>query len=189
MSKLGIEPLPLRVNVTDLVLQIYQHPELWDKYKLRTSQYRTPHTTVSDIWVRYNAWKNYNPKTGLRAFNEKHESVWYPSVGKLPAVRPVVQQVLDFVGGGALGGVLITKIPPGGEVLPHIDRGWHAEHYTKFAVQLLGNADQTFHFEDSSLSPFPGDVYTFDNSRLHWVKNSSTMDRITLIICIRPENK
>jgi hypothetical protein len=185
----GIQALPFRLNVSELLLQIYQHPELWSKYKLRTTQYRTPHTTVSDIWVRYNAWKNYDPKKGLAAFNDKHESVWYPAVKKIPAVLDIVDQVLEIAGGGELGGVLITKIPPGGEVLPHIDRGWHAEYYDKYAVQLLGNAQQTFHFEDSELSPYPGDVYTFDNSKTHWVKNNSNMDRITLIVCIRPERK
>jgi aspartyl/asparaginyl beta-hydroxylase (cupin superfamily) len=89
------------------------------------------------------------------------------------------------VGGKQLGGVLITRIPSGGEVQPHVDHGWHAGHYEKFAVQLRGNQEQAFCFEDAELRPEPGDLYTFDNARLHWVTNDSDSERITLIVCIR----
>lgn len=181
----SIRALNLRVDVSTLLLQLYGHPELWNRHTLRTTQYRSPHDRISDIWVRYNAWKNYDPETGLGAFNGPHKSVWYPGARKIPAVFQIVDTVYKHVGATGLGGVLITKISPGGQVLPHVDQGWHAETYTKFAVQVLGNADQTFHFENSSLSPYPGDTYTFDNSKLHWVTNNSSIDRITLIICLK----
>lgn len=150
---------------------------------MRTKAYETPHLAVSDIWVRYNDWANF---TGdIQAFNAKHVSTWYPVVHKIPAAWSLARKVLHRVGGEYLGGVLITKIPPGGEVKPHIDTGWHAGHYRKYAIQVKGNKDQAFHFEGEELRPEPGDLYTFDNSRLHWVKNDSYSDRITLIICIR----
>lgn len=111
--------------------------------------------------------------------------MWYPGSAKLPAVRKTVYDVMRAVEGDMLGGVLITKIPPGGRVEPHIDGGWHAGFYGKYAVQIKGNQDQAFCFEEAELRAEPGDLYTFDNSRLHWVTNDSDMDRITLIICIR----
>lgn len=93
--------------------------------------------------------------------------------------------VLSYVQGERLGGVLITRIPPGCMVRPHIDTGWHATYYDKYAIQLRGNGKQAFHFNDTSLSAMPGDLYTFDNSKLHWVTNESDEERMTLIICIR----
>ena len=171
------------VDVKPLQEQLQAHPELWNQHRERTEFYGTPHGDVSDIWVRYNAWANY---TGdWPAFHNEHESAWYPVVHTIPAVWSLVRKVVRHVGGGKLGGVLITKIPPGGEVAPHIDGGWHASHYGKYAVQLQGNAQQVFGFEDSELRPEPGDLYTFDNSKLHWVKNDSDSDRMTLIVCIR----
>lgn len=92
---------------------------------------------------------------------------------------------MAIVGGDRLGMVLITRIPPRGRVEPHIDSGWHAGYYAKYAVQIKGNAGQAFHFDGESLSPEPGDLYTFDNSKLHWVTNDSDEERITCIICIR----
>lgn len=184
---MSIRHLSSGFDVAPLVQQIEAHPEIWNTHRMRTEQYQTPHNAVSDIWVRYNAWDKF---TGdIAAFNGPHESVWYPVVDTIPAVRGLVQDVYNSVNGSELGGVLITRIPPGGEVKPHVDGGWHAGYYDKYAVQLKGNAQQAFCFEDSRLSPEPGDLYTFDNSKLHWVTNDSDSDRMTLIICIRRQEQ
>lgn len=155
----------------------------WNRHRERTEMYGTPHNGVSDIWVRYNAWDNY--KGDWRAFHDEHESVWYPVVSDIPAAWSLARKVKRLVGADTLGGVLITKVPPGGEVAPHVDGGWHAKHYRKIAVQVKGNQKQAFCFEDAELRAEPGDVYEFDNSRLHWVVNESPSDRITMIVCVR----
>jgi aspartyl/asparaginyl beta-hydroxylase len=178
-----IRSLGERYDVSKVLAQIAAHPEVWNTHTMRTEAYQTPHNAVSDIWVRYNDWDNFHGDQA--AFNAWHESVWYPVIDKIPAVRALTRTVFKHVKGRELGGVLITKVPPGGEVRPHIDQGWHAGYYEKFAVQLQGNEKQAFCFEDSRLSAEPGELYTFDNSKLHWVTNDSDSDRMTLIICIR----
>jgi aspartyl/asparaginyl beta-hydroxylase len=169
--------------VAELVAQIEANPDVWNRHTMRTEAYETPHNEVSDIWVRYNAWENFTGDP--QAFNGPHESVWYPVVEQIPAVVPLVADVMLRAGLYELGGVLITKIPPGAHVAPHIDTGWHAAHYMKFAVQLLGGQDQEFWFEEAQLSPEAGDLYTFDNAKLHAVYNRSDRDRMTCIICLR----
>lgn len=167
-------------NVAPLVQAIDAHPELWNRYTTRTEVYE--HSQVSDIWVRYNAFENFD---GDRTnFNAEHESVWYPAADVL-GIKPFLLDLMRLVDGTRLGGVLITKIPPGGRVQPHVDQGWHATYYEKYAVQLMGNLQQAFHFEGESFSALPGDVYSFDNSQPHWVTNDSDSDRMTLIVCIR----
>lgn len=180
---LSIELVRRGMHVAPLLAQLDAHPEVWNQHRARTEQYASPHTRVSDIWVRYNPWRNF--VGDLAAFNGPHVAEWYPVIGAIPAVVELVQRVVATVRARSLGGVLITRIPPGGRVEPHVDRGWHAEHYEKFAVQLRGDERQAFCFEDSQLSPLPGDLYTFDNSRLHWVTNDSDAERITLIVCLR----
>lgn len=175
-----IHHLASGVEVSPIVDAINANPQLWNEYTLRTAAYE--HSDVSDIWVRYNSWKNY---IGDRlAFNAEHDSSWYP-VEKILPVRRVILDVMHFVGGERLGGVLITKIPAGKQCRPHVDGGWHATYYEKFAVQLQSNDQQAFHFDGESLVSKPGDLYTFDNSYTHWVKNDSESDRMTMIICIR----
>ena len=170
-------------DVAPMLQQLERHPEWWDRYRQRTTAYQTPHKAVSDIWFRYNDWANFDGD--MAKFNEEHESVWYPVIADIPAGWSLARKVMRHVSGKQLGGVLMTRIPPGGEVKPHIDHGWHAGHYEKFAVQIKGNKDQAFCFDGVELSAEPGDLYTFDNSQTHWVRNDSDSERITLIICIR----
>lgn len=171
-------------EVDRLVSQIEAMPAVWNTHKLRTEQYGTPHTQVSDIWVRYNRWENFTGDIHNFVMTP-HQSEWYGVIEYIPAVVKLVAEVFSHVEGQELGGVLITKVPPGGQVAPHIDQGWHARYYDKYAVQLKGNKDQAFCFEEMELRPLPGDLYTFDNSLLHWVINESDEDRMTLIVCIR----
>lgn len=182
----SIFPIASGFDVAPLVAQIEAAPDIWNTHRQRTEMYGTPHNGVSDIWVRYNDWANYSGDWA--AFNGPHASVWYPVVDRIPAVKGLCEAVMARVGLDELGGVLITKIPPGGQVAPHVDGGWHAGHYLKFGLQLLGGPDQTFWFEDAQLSPEAGDLYAFDNSRLHAVYNCSERDRMTAIICLRSSN-
>lgn len=170
------------LNVAPMVAAIQRHPELWNEHKERTDSYVSPHGNIDDIWLRYNAYENY--KGDREEFNNEHESVWYPSADIIP-IKPLVDRVMDLVGDGELGGVLITRIPPGGKCLPHVDAGWHASYYEKFAVQLEGGLDQSFNFDGESFSALAGDLYWFDNSNEHWVDNDSENNRMTLIVCIK----
>lgn len=185
MTDLPIVSLGHFCDVSAALAEIDANPDVWNRHRMRTELYGTPHLAVSDIWVRYNPWENF--QGDIAAFNGPHVSEWYPAASQIPSVRRIAEDVFQSVGGRQLGGVLITRIPPGGWVRPHVDSGWHARYYEKFAIQLRGDERQAFHFEAASLSALPGELYTFDNSRLHWVTNDSDSERVTLIICIRRE--
>jgi hypothetical protein len=169
--------------VSGLLEELDANPQVWDEHTSRTKPDNSPHHGLSDIWVRYNDWANFTGDT--KAFNDEHDAVWLEPSIVLPSAKKLAKSVMAMVGGDRLGMVLITRIPAGGKVLPHIDQGWHARYYDKYAVQIKGNADQAFHFDGESLSPEPGDLYTFDNAYTHWVTNDSDVERITCIICIR----
>ena len=179
-SPIHLEPFELSVDA--VVNALEEHPA-WDRHTTRQEQYA--HAQMSDVWVRFNAWENY--RGDLATFNDLHESVWYPVANEIPALRLLINDLLYYTGADReLGGVLITKIPPGGSISPHVDQGWHAEYYEdKYAIQLKGNEEQSFNFEGVQLSTQPGQVIWFDNSQLHWVDNESDEDRITMIVCTR----
>jgi hypothetical protein len=166
-----------------LVDQLISHPELWNEITLRSEHPQSPHREISDIWVRYNPIENY---TGdMKAFNSEHISQWYPTVEYLSEARLLSEMIVDEFEADQLGAVLITKIPAGKQCYPHIDQGWHARFYEKFALQVKGNSEQSFHVEDEMLRTETGDLFAFDNSKPHWVLNPSSEDRITMIVCIR----
>jgi hypothetical protein len=176
------------VNVAPLIQQLDAAPELWDENIFRTelpygAPDVNPHKKISDIIVRFNDWKNW---TGDRAaFNAEHESVWWGPYDKLPYIQPLVFDLMRLEMAEQLGMVLITRIPPHCNVAKHIDKGWHAEHFLKFGVQIKSHPGQKFCYEGYKLETNPGDLFAFRNDITHWVENPTDFERITLIICMR----
>ena len=166
------------IDVRLLALELKRQPELWNQNTERTAPEDSPHHEADDIWVRY--------AQDVRAISG-HESVWYPAWKMLPSLRAIVFGVMSLVQAESLGGVLITRIPPGKQVYPHVDHCWHADYYDKIAVQIESHQQQAFHFDEGAFSAAPGDIYWFNNHESHWVTNDSPVDRVTLIICVRLE--
>lgn len=163
------------LNVAPLAWALRAHPQLWNTDTGRTSDPASPHHGCDDIWARYAA-EGQEP-------SEPHDSVWYPAADVLP-VRELVFPLMHDVRATRLGGVLITRIPTGGEVKPHRDPGWHARAYEKFAVQIEAAPGQTFCFDNETLETRPGDVFWFDNAHTHWVTNPTPYARVTMIVCV-----
>lgn len=168
------------LNVSGVHWALLSNPHLWNQNTVRTEHPDSPHHGLDDIWVRFGT--EDDARTGA-----PHESSWYPSAEVL-GVKPLIMSIFAATQGTTLGGVLITRIPPGERCKPHTDPGWHARQYEKFAVQIASAPGQKFCFEDSELETKPGDVFWFDNSKLHWVENPTNYERMTMIICIRKEN-
>lgn len=176
-----------------IVRELEASEHLWNQHKLRTYGWDTPHA-VSDIWVRYRAWEEWLQTWQAREIygdalekfvGEQHETVNYPAWYALPSLRNAIFDLMHMYEVERLGGVLITRIPPKGEVKPHIDGGWHAGYYEKIALQLKSAQGQRFCFADGGFECEPGTVYAFDNSFEHWVENPTDHERITCIICVR----
>lgn len=174
-----IQLLKSGINVAPIYWALQSHPELWNRYRTRTERPDSPHREVDDIWVRYG-----DPERVLDGL--PHDAYWYPDMDVL-GIKQLCLDLMHMVGGTELGGVLITRIPPGKSVKPHIDNGWHARRYEKYAVQITSAPGQAFCFEDGSLETKPGDLYWFRNDVLHWVTNETPYERVSLIVCIRKE--
>lgn len=172
--------------VAPLVALLEAHPELWGQFGWRKTIAGGPHAQMTDIWVRYNAYSKLGP-----GFNDEHDGLWYPAYDVLqPAIQPLISSLMALVDGERLGGVLITRIPPGAGIGKHRDAGWHVEYYDKFYVSLKSGPGAKFichEGEDDVLEPEVGECWRFDNRLPHSVQNDSAEDRITLIVCIRTE--
>ena len=186
-KRLHMHKLPFTVPVAELAHQLEMNPQLWNEHKLRTRTYEgSPHREVDDIWVRYRDPKEFDPENPQK-FADKHESVWYDAYYKLPAIEWIVAQLVNHLGHFELGGVLITRIPPGKRVYPHSDAGsWHAEYYEDKVLVLVKSAPgQVFKFEGEEHEGEPGEVFVFDNHPVHEVINNSDEERISLIFAIK----
>lgn len=179
------------VDVSQILAQLDANPHLWDQNTVRKTAPGTPHSGMSDIWVRYKDVAPHEATGNYSTFCDEHVPVWYPAWGAIPALRPFVFDLMAQVEGEMLGGILITRIPPGARIEKHVDRGWHVEYYDKFYLSLRSEAGAAFYCQDGGveegINPAPGDAWLFDNRKEHWVENRSGADRITLIVCIRTE--
>ena len=110
-----------------ILAELDANPQVWGAHSARLDAEGSPHKGVPDVWVRYRAEAEL---TTPAAYAEPHTSVWYPEAELLPSVRNLSHALVAACRATQLGGVLITRIPAGGEVAPHDDRGsWHAEFY------------------------------------------------------------
>lgn len=170
------------INVVPLALELKRQPQLWNQQTSRTVYDGSPHAEVDDIWVRF-----AGSFAATNGGEKQHESVWLPPSDLLPSAKSHARAIMSLVQGDSLGGVLITKVPPGGKVHPHTDLGWHAEHYDKFILQVEAHPQQAFCYDDGQFVTASGDLYWFHNQATHWVINDSPVDRISMIVCVKLE--
>ena len=169
------------------------HSHLFGRITLRSAPPGGPHKEMTDIWVRYNDITKYDPEadtfcTDISDFNDEHDSVWYPGYHALKTeLDPILFWMMGTFHGERLGGILITKLPPGGKIEPHVDGGWHAKYYEKFYVAVKSPTGSVFGFKDGNIEAQDGDIYWFDNSVPHWVTNDTAEDRIAMIVCIKTD--
>jgi hypothetical protein len=170
------------LDVAPLRSALAAAPHLFGQHPQRTEDPLSPHHKVSDIWLRFNRIENLGPD-----FIAEHDSVWYPAYEKLPEVDHILFPLMAIVHGERLGGVLITKLPPGGQVAVHTDSGWHADYYEKFYIPIQNGPGSIFRFPSGDIHADPGDCYWFNNAVPHSVINGSDTDRIAMIACIKSD--
>lgn len=169
-------PISKGINVIPLLLGLRRNPQLWNRHTARTEDPTSPHREVDDIWARY---------AGNEYTTQAHDSIWMPAADLIPEIKLHARAIMGLVNGDSLGGVLITRIPPGKQVYPHTDMGWHATTYDKFALQLAAHPQQAFCYKEDGHITATGDLYWFHNQAEHWVINNSPVERITMIVCVR----
>jgi hypothetical protein len=178
----------IKLNTEPLREYLNEHQDLFGVYNYRGGFSNSPHREMTDIWVRYNDITPYLETEDFSTFAEEHDSVWYPISDKLP-IKPLLFELMTKVQGERLGGVLITQLPPHCEIHPHVDGGWHAGYYDKYYVPIQTSKGDVFGFEDGNIKPTQGDAWWFDNSVRHWVQNNTNYQRLSLIVCIKTNNK
>lgn len=179
-------------DVVPLLHELKRQPRLWDKNPVRLLP-QGPHYETHDIWLRYKD-ETENKKSGdYSNFGDEHHSVWYPAYYALPAAKKLIFDLMRLVEGEALGGVLIYTVPPGAQIHPHVDKGWHVEFYEKYNICLQSNPKACFYYAnaddpdkvDERMFARPGDVHWFRNDVSHGVVNLGDEDHIILTVCIR----
>lgn len=163
------------VVVMPLMAQLARKPELWNLDQTRTTFEGTPHAEVDDILLRF----------GLPDGNDL-EAEDKVAMRELRGAKDMALQIMGLVGGVRLGRVVITRLSSGKQILPHADtEGTYAKYYTRYHVVLQGLPGSMFGCGDEAVNMKTGDVWYFDASAEHWLKNNSADDRVHMLVDVR----
>lgn len=170
-------------DMLPVLLELHRCDDLWDSNPQRRTYPNSPHAQMVDITVRYMPEERISETTR----HDEHRNVFWPAWYRLPSLRPLVFALMARVQAVELGSIIITRLPPGGEILPHSDAGhWAPTFYTmKAHVTLAGQAVTTCDGEECLQRQ--GDTWTFDNLLVHQIRNVGECDRIACIISMRTE--
>jgi Aspartyl/Asparaginyl beta-hydroxylase len=162
------------IDVCPLLDQLQGHPDLWN-----TDDSWTRHKPLSaviqgidDIVLRFNKSPDWNK----------------PAFKTLNAAQLIIFDVMRAIPAEHLGKVIITRLPPGKSIEPHIDHmpPGIAPYYQRYQIPLSVNLGVVFKCGDEELYMKPGSCYWFNNQITHSVVNNSDQDRISMLTDIRP---
>lgn len=173
----------LKVGQNIDVERIFKDVEGYKKNGFRQMIVGTPHEDVEEITLRFNdivAWAHSDPV-------DNHECICYDDWYRLDEVRRFVLTAAADLNCTRIGRVFISKLPPGGKVLPHKDldglNGIETErYYDRFHLVYKSEPGNIFRCGDEKVYMKPGELWWFDNFEEHEVINNSSSDRIHLIM-------
>jgi hypothetical protein len=179
-------------DVTKLLLAIQRRPELWKEDTYLRDYPQGPFKQIESIMLRFPVKGVYETEKELQDHLSKydpHENIDYPAYAALTEARPLVMNLMHYVGGERLGRVMINKIAPGGHIYPHADTPLHAEYYSRFHIVLQSSRGVDFRCgkddDEEHVWMAPGECWWFNNKLEHEVFNNSDTDRIHMIVDIR----
>jgi aspartyl/asparaginyl beta-hydroxylase len=171
------------LDVAPILAELADVPE-WGLYAERKEREGTAHGDTTDLWCRFFARETLKEPAD---YNRPGQCVFYPVWDRLPSIHPVVWGLMASQRSVELGGILVTRLRPGGRILRHSDRGaWHAERYNcKCYVVLQANARCVVECDGDEQVFREGEIFELDNLRQHSMENGGTTPRTTLIITMR----
>jgi len=101
-----------------------------------------------------------------------------------PAARAFIEAFAEEVG-GRLARAKIVNLPPGGRVLPHVDRGTYYAVRDRYHL-VIESAGCGMSAGDEQVVMRPGELWWFDNKAEHAAWNDTSEPRIHLIFDVEP---
>lgn len=170
------------VNVAPIEQALLRNADLWDANTFRTTFPGTPHVDVQDILIRFSDTKVQSTVGNVIGDDQP---IWLPPYKLLPEVKPVVLELMNAVGAYELGRLIISRIPPGGRILPHADNdGSYVQNpnRSRYHIVIRGLPGSLYHCGEETVCMETGSVWWFNAYETHSVLNNSIDDRIHLLV-------
>jgi hypothetical protein len=176
MTIVGPESLEILQDEVD------RKKEYWGAAPFRTNFEGSPHREAKDILIR-------GPRFDTLDMQELYNRIpceFYNTSEGFPRVREAALVLLNILQGTALGRVILTRIPPSGQIYSHSDEGEAADWYDRFHL-VISSAEKGnyFYSGDEQVEMKAGEIWWVNNHIPHSVKNKSEEDRIHMILDIQ----
>lgn len=181
------QQIAANVDVLPLLHAVTRSEHLFNRHRFRTTFDGTPHGAVDDILLRFSD-PSIARDGDTAAVMADGNCVWHPAATELPQARPIILDLMRRVEAYELNRVVITRLRPGGRILPHADNegDYTADpHRARYHVVLQGLPGSLYHAEDETVTMLTGSVWWFEARVLHSVENNSADDRVHLLIDMR----
>lgn len=170
------------LDTSALLFALRKHPQSFEQITIRQKYPGSAHADTRCIYIR-------GPKefTFDAIFNQL-DAIYNPELPDVIMINAgkLVTQVADAVGAREIGRVMIVELAPGGEVKPHADEGFYADHFERFHIVLSTNQLCFFqcdyepdHAEIAHMKE--GEAWWFNHKRTHNFINEGDTPRIHLI--------
>lgn len=178
------------VDVMQLMAALHRQPELWHADTYMRDYPQGPFGETDSVLLRFPVKSVKETEAEVAdhlSRYDQHECVDYPAYGSLPEARPLIMNLMAYVGGTRLGRCIINRVMPGGHIFPHADTPAHAEYWQRHHIVISAQPGVVFRCGDEQVSMRTGEIWWFDNAEVHEVINNSGEERIHLVVDIRSD--
>lgn len=92
------------------------------------------------------------------------------------------QRTIATHGPGYFVRAILTRLPPGGEIHPHVDEGYSLKRCHRIHVPVVSNSNVLFRVGELTFHMPVGEMWEINNRRIHAVKNGGAEARVHLIM-------
>lgn len=110
------------------------------------------------------------------------------NVGLLELLEPIISD-LERLHNGTRGMVLLIKLKAGQSIAPHHDSGDYLMISRRHHIPIVTTEDVFFGVGSDTVNMQAGECWEINNSRIHFVNNTSKIDRVHLLIDIMPNEE
>ena len=90
--------------------------------------------------------------------------------------------LIDQYGTGYFVRAILTRLPAGAQIGPHIDEGHSLKRSHRIHIPVITNRDAMFRVGDPTLHMQVGEMWEINNRRIHAVRNDGSEARVHLIM-------
>lgn len=176
------------LSMDAIMAELTRKPELWNRHGYRKEYPGTPHGQVDDIWLRYSDDGKVADTSNTAAVQNDPGAVWHDEALELQSVKPLVLNLMRSVEAWTLERLMISRLRPGGQILPHADNtGVYVNqgNIARYHLVLQGLPGSLYRCGDETVQMLTGEVWWFNAWLEHEVINNSVDDRIHLMADVK----